>query len=114
MNNETRSVTDARAEALKEAGYTPLPGAILFCLLVAALGGVMGSIFLAIAFNALFGVEQENVNGIAGAVVGALAAGGLALSKVWQGNLEAREKVDDSEWRRLSRELHARMPRSKT
>lgn len=114
MAKGTGSATDARAEELKEAGYTSLRGAVLFCLLMAGLGAVLGSVFLAIAFNALFGVGQESVNGIAGAVVGALAAGGLALSKVWQGNLEAREKVDDSEWRRLSRELHARMPRSKT
>ena len=114
MDNETPSAADLMAAKLKAAGYTPLRGAIVFCLIVAALGGILGSIFLAIALNALVGMKTESLNGLAGAAVGALAAGGIALAKVWQGNLEAREKVDDAEWRKLSNELRGRTVRNGT
>jgi hypothetical protein len=108
MNEETPSASDSTAKRLKEAGYTPLRQAILFCLIVAAVGGVMGSIFLAIAFNALFGMETESFNSIAGMVVGGLVAGGIALAKIQQGNREAREKIEDADWRKLLHNLHQR------
>jgi hypothetical protein len=100
--------TEPSASDLKAAGYTPLPTAIALCLGVAAVGGVLGSVYLAIALNALFGLESETLNKIVGAAAGALVALVIVLSKIRQGNIEAREKVEDAEWRKLLLTLHRR------
>jgi hypothetical protein len=96
------------ASELKAAGYTPLRTAIVLCLGVAAVGGVLGSVYLAIALNALLGSESETLNRVLGAGAGALVAFIIVLTKIRQGNIEAREKVEDAEWRKLLLTLHRR------
>jgi hypothetical protein len=96
------------ASELKAAGYTPPRTAAFLCLVVGAIGGALGSVYLAIVLNALLGPELETFNKIAGAAAGAFAAGGILLVKIRQGNIDAREKIQDVEWRKLLHTLHRR------
>lgn len=90
-------------EALAAAGYTSFRGAVVFCLILAALGGLLGSVVIAIGLNMLLGPGSDTLSTWGGAAAGALLGVAVGLIKVWQGNLEAREAVDDKAWQRLVR-----------
>lgn len=95
-----------RKAALEAAGYTGLPGTVLFCAGLALVGGVLGSVVIAIVWNAMVPGTPEATSSAVGAGFGAAAAVLIGLIKIRKGNLEAREQVDDREWRRqLRREL---------
>jgi hypothetical protein len=96
------------ASELKAAGYTSSRTTALLCLGVGAIGGALGSVYLAIMLNALLGPEMETFNKIAGAAAGAFTAAGILLVKIRQGNIDAREKIQDAEWRKLLHTLHRR------
>lgn len=108
MDNNPETISDPNASDLKAAGYTPVRTTVVLCLVVAVVGGALGSVYLAIALNAVLGPEQENLNRIAGAAAGALVAAGIVFAKIRQGNLEAREKIEDTQWRKLLLTLHRR------
>jgi outer membrane lipoprotein SlyB len=90
-------------EALASAGYTSARGMVKFCALLAVVGALFGSVVFAILWNVAFpGTPAEastTIGALAGAVFGVL----LAVVKVRHGNLEARELVEDRQWRRLLR-----------
>jgi hypothetical protein len=95
-----------RKAALVAAGYTGLPGAVVFCAVLAVVGGLLGSVVIAIVWNAMVPGASETMSGTVGAGFGAAAAVLIGLIKIRKGNLEAREQVEDREWRRqLRREL---------
>ena len=73
MDNNPETPTDPNPSELKAAGYTPVRTAVVFCLTVGAVGAALGSVYLAIALNALLGPELETLNRIAGGAAGALA-----------------------------------------
>jgi hypothetical protein len=92
--------------ALAAAGYTRPREAMLFCAMLAVIGALLGSVVIAIIWNVMVPGTSETMSNVVGAGIGALAAVLMGLIKVRQGNLEAREQVDDKEWRRqLRREL---------
>jgi hypothetical protein len=92
--------------ALAAAGYTGPREAVLFCVLLAVVGGLVGSVVISILWNAMVPGTSEAVSTAVGAGFGALGLVLVGLIKIRQGNLEAREQVDDKEWRRhLRREL---------
>lgn len=91
--------------ALAAAGYTGLRGAVLFCLLLAIVGGLLGSVVIAIVWNMLAPGTSEMLSTTVGAAMGAGVGVIVGLIKVKQGNIEAREQVDDREWRRLVRRV---------
>lgn len=91
---------NTREEELAAAGYTGRLGAIIFCSGLAILGASLGNIFIAIAFNALLGVEQEDSNLVLGTIIGAVIGVILGAFKVRQGNREAIAAVEDQQWRR--------------
>jgi hypothetical protein len=92
--------------ALAAAGYTGPREAALFCALLAVVGGLVGSVVISILWNAMVPATSEAVSTAVGAGFGALFLVMVGLIKIRQGNLEAREHVDDKEWRRhLRREL---------
>jgi hypothetical protein len=103
---------EKRREALAAAGYTGTRGTFLFCLLLAVLGAMFGSVAFAILWS--FAVPANSVadNTILGIATGAAFGIWIGLVKVRRGNLEAREHVEDDEWRRLVRRRHgeARRP----
>ncbi len=104
MNNTGVSVMDYDRddrEALAAAGYTGFRGAVLFCLVLAAVGALLGSVVLAIVWNMLVPGVSETLSTAVGAVFGAILLVLVGLIKIRQGNLEARELVDDRQWRRL-------------
>jgi len=92
-----------RREALIAAGYTDRRGAILFSALVTVVGAAFGSVVFAILLLFLVPGTSETWATLAGGFAGALTGLGLALLKVRQGNLEARELVEDREWKRVLR-----------
>lgn len=94
-----------RAE-LAAAGYTGPRQAVLFCAALAAIGALLGSVVIAILWNAMVPGTSETMSTVVGAGFGALFMGLVGVIKIRQGNLEARELVDDKEWRRqLRREI---------
>ncbi|MCC7251145.1 hypothetical protein [Hyphomicrobium sp.] len=95
-----------RREALAAAGYTGARGAALFCALLAAVGALLGSVVLAILWNVAAPGSPESVSTGIGAAAGGLLGVLLGLLKIRQGNLDAREQVEDREWRRLVRRQH--------
>ena len=92
-----------RREALVAAGYPGRRGAILFAALLTVVGAAFGSVVFAILLLVLVPGSSETWSSIAGGLSGAMAGLGLALLKVRQGNLEARELVEDAEWKRVLR-----------
>lgn len=92
-----------RREALIAAGFTDRRGAILFSAFLMVVGAAFGSVVFAILLLILVPGSSEAMSTIAGGLAGALAGLGLALLKVRQGNLEARELVEDREWKRVLR-----------
>ena len=108
MDSIPETDKEPSASELKAAGYTPVRTALVLCLLVGAIGAALGSVYLAIVLNALLGPDLETVNKIAGAAAGAFAAAGIVLVKIRQGNIDAREKIQDVEWRKLLLTLHKR------
>ncbi len=92
--------------ALAAAGYTSPRQAVLFCVLLALVGGLLGSVVIAILWNAMVPGTSEAISTAVGAGFGSVAAVLIGLIKIRQGNLEASEQVGDREWRRqLRREL---------
>ena len=87
-------------EALAAAGYTSQRGAVLFCAVLAAVGALLGSVLLAIAGNILIPGIPPDVGTAMGAAGGAALGILLGLVKIRQGNLEARELIEEKEWRR--------------
>lgn len=94
MANERR-----QEDALAAAGYTGRRGAALFACVAGAVGALVGSVLLAILWNVLVPGRQE-VATLFGMLAGGLIGVLLAVSKVYRGNREAVEEVDDKEWRR--------------
>lgn len=94
-------------ETLAAAGYTGRRGAVLFCLVLAAVGGLLGSVVVAILWNMAAPGTPETLSSAIGAGVGAALGAMLGLLKVRQGNIDAREDVEDREWRRLVKRQHA-------
>jgi hypothetical protein len=90
-------------EALISAGYTERRGAMLFAGLLMVMGAALGSVVFAILLLMLVPETSETWATIGGALAGAFLGLGLALSKVRQGNAEAREIVEDNEWKRVIR-----------
>jgi len=89
-----------KKDALTAAGYLEPRAAMMFCLVVALVGGLVGSVLIAILLNVAFPGIPELVSTGAGAVIGALLSALLGLLKIRSGNLSAREEVEDKEWRR--------------
>jgi len=87
-------------EALAAAGYTGLRGTLIFCSLLAIVGALLGSVVIAILWNMLTPGLSETLTTWAGAAAGAALFVLLGLFKIHRGNLEARELVEDKEWRR--------------
>lgn len=87
--------------ALAAAGYTGARAAILFCAVLATVGALVGSVIFAIIWNVLVPGTPETVSTAVGAAAGALFGGAIGAIKIRQGNIEAREQVEDLEWRRL-------------
>jgi hypothetical protein len=108
MDTNPETATKPNASELKAAGYTPVRTTVILCLVAGAIGGALGSIYLAILLNALLGPESESLNRVVGAAFGAFAAAGILFAKIRQGNLEAHEKIQDAEWRKLLLHLHRR------
>jgi hypothetical protein len=90
-------------EALEAAGYTSARGAVVFCLVLALAGALFGSVVFAIGLNVLAGPGHDTLTAAGGAAAGAVLGIVVGAVKVWQGNIEAREILDDKEWRRLVR-----------
>jgi uncharacterized membrane protein YdjX (TVP38/TMEM64 family) len=87
-------------QALIDAGYTGPRGALLFCALLAVVGALLGSVVLAILGNMAVPGISETLSTVAGAAAGAGLMVLIGVVKIRQGNLEARELVEDREWRR--------------
>jgi hypothetical protein len=87
-------------DALAAAGYTSARGAVLFCAVLAVVGALLGSVVLAILGNILIPGIPPDVGTAMGAAGGAGLGILLGLVKIRQGNLEARELIEDKEWRR--------------
>lgn len=98
--------TREHQSALAAAGYTDTRGAVVFCLLLAAVGALVGSVVLAILWNILMPGSPEALSTAVGALAGAVIAVAVGVAKIRRGNLEAREQVEDREWRRLVRRRH--------
>ena len=97
-------------DALVAAGYTSTRGAILFCAVLAAIGALLGSVALAILGNVIIPGLPPDVSTALGAAAGAGLGILLGLVKIRQGNLEAREQVEDKEWRREALRQHGDKP----
>jgi hypothetical protein len=87
-------------DALAAAGYTGSRGAVLFCLMLAVVGAGLGSVVLAIILMATVPGIGEPKSTLVGALAGAVLLAAVGLVKIRRGNLEAREIVEDKEWRR--------------
>jgi hypothetical protein len=87
-------------DALVAAGYTSTRGAVLFCGVLAIVGALLGGVLLAIFGNKLVPGIPPDLGTALGAAGGAGVGILLGLVKIRQGNLEARELVEDKEWRR--------------
>lgn len=94
-------------EALAKAGYTGAVGAALFALILSGLGGLLGSVVIAVALNAMQPAISETVSTAAGVLAGAALGAVIAVTKVVRGNREAAEQVEDQEWRRQLLRQHA-------
>ena len=88
-------------EALASAGYTSTRGLLMFCVFLAVVGALFGSVVFAILWSFASPGTSAEVSTAAGAGAGAAIGVLLGVLKVRQGNLEARELVDDRQWRRL-------------
>lgn len=98
-------------EALASAGYTSARGLVLFCVLLAVVGALFGSVVFAILWNVASPGTPPEVSTAIGALAGAAFGVLLGVVKVRHGNLEARELMEDRQWRRLlSRQRIDRTP----
>lgn len=88
------------SEALSAEGYTSRRGAVAFCLLLAVIGALVGSVVFAILWNMLVPGTAEWLATAVGAAVGAGVLVMVGLVKIRRGNFEARELVEDKAWRR--------------
>ena len=98
-------------EALIAAGYTGTRGMVLFCTMLAVVGALLGSVVLAILLIMLAPGISEPFASTVGAAAGAALSVMVGLFKIRQGNLEAREQVEDKEWRRHIRRQLGDRPR---
>ncbi|MFA5952090.1 MAG: hypothetical protein WC807_17600 [Hyphomicrobium sp.] len=96
---------DRHDDELLAAGYTSKRGAIIFCAGLACLGAFLGGVFGTIGLNVLLGPENGDLNTILAATLAAVLAAAAGAMKVRHGNREAREAVQDAEWRREMREV---------
>lgn len=94
---------DGDRGALEAAGYTGPLGTLLLCLVLAGLGALLGATVIAILMSVAFPSNSEIENVLFGTAVGAALGVWLGLAKVRHGNRDAREEVEDREWRRLVR-----------
>lgn len=107
MDNDPVMENDReRREALAAAGYTGAVGTVLFCALLAVLGGLFGSVVLAMLWSVAVPGNSVAENTALGIAAGVALGIWIGLVKIRQGNLEAREQVEDREWRRLVRRRH--------
>lgn len=90
-------------EALSSAGYTSGRGLVMFCVLLGVVGALFGSVVFAILWNVASPGSPAEVSTTIGALAGAAFGILLGVVKVRHGNLEARELVEDRQWRRLIR-----------
>lgn len=97
-------------EALVAAGYTGPLGTALLCLLLAVLGAFFGSVVIALLMSSALPDNSHQENVVLGVAAGAALGVWIGLVKVRRGNLEAREQVEDREWRRLARREHFDRP----
>jgi glucose-6-phosphate-specific signal transduction histidine kinase len=97
-------------EALAAAGYTGPLGTLLLCLILGGLGALLGSVVFAILLSVAFPANSHADNVILGLAAGVALGIWISLMKVRQGNLDAREQVEDREWRRLVRREHFDRP----
>lgn len=100
-----------RREALAAAGYTSFRGAVFFCLMLAAIGALFGSVVFAILLSLAMPENSAAENTVFGVAAGVALGLWIGLVKIRQGNLEARELVEDGEWRRLALRQHIDRPR---
>lgn len=98
-------------EALQAAGYTGLLGTVVLCLALAGLGAAFGSVVIAILWSFALPANSQAENVVLGIAAGAALGIWIGLVKVRRGNLDAREQVEDREWRRLVRREHVDRPR---
>jgi hypothetical protein len=98
-------------EALAAAGYTGPWGTVLLCLVLAVLGAFFGSVVIALLLSFAFPDNSQGENVTLGVAAGVALGIWIGLAKVRRGNLEAREHVEDREWRRLVRREHFNRPR---
>jgi len=94
---------DEDQNALKAAGYTGPLGTVLLCLVLAGLGALLGSVVGAILISVAYPSNSEIENVLLGTAAGAALGVWLGLAKVRHGNRDAREELEDREWRRLVR-----------
>ncbi len=92
-----------KERALAAAGHTGPLGTLLLCLVLGGLGALLGSIVVAMLMSAVFPSNSEAENVVLGMAAGAALGVFIALAKVRQGNRDAREEVEDRQWRRLAR-----------
>jgi hypothetical protein len=97
-------------EALAAAGYTGPVGTALLCIVLACLGAFLGSIVFAILLSVAFPANSHADNVVVGVAAGIALGIWIGLVKVRKGNLDAREQVEDREWRRLVRREHFDRP----
>lgn len=95
-------------EALANAGYTGPLGTVLFCVGLAVVGALFGSVVFAMILGALMPELSDTVETGLGTVVGAALGAVIGFLKVRRGNLDALEHVEDKEWRRYIRRQHGR------
>lgn len=89
--------------ALTAAGYTGRTGTLVLCATLAVIGALLGSMVFALLLSFVLPANSVEQNTILGTAAGVALGVWLGLAKVRRGNLEAREEVDDRQWRRLIR-----------
>lgn len=103
--------SDEQRELMAAAGYTGLRGTIVLCAVLAILGAFLGSILFAILFSMAMPGNSVAENTVFGIAAGVALGIWIGLVKVRRGNLEAREHLEDREWRRLILRQHIDRPR---
>lgn len=87
-------------EALAKAGYTGPLGTAVFCVILVVIGTLFGSVVFAMLLGAAMPELSDMAQTGLGSALGAALGIAIGIFKVRRGNLEAREDVEDKEWRR--------------